>query len=90
MEEFQLDAGLAEEFLALSSGMVFALADHPFDAAVDDEHGACAAGGHAAVKSGTIKGDAASGSLADGVLLGMDGTDAMLGDAAVFMDDLTE
>ena len=90
MEEFQLDTGLAEEFFALGAGVVFAFADYALDTAVDDEHGAGAAGGHTAVEGGTVEGDAAAGSLADSVLLGMDGADAVGGDAAVGFDGLAE
>ena len=90
VEEFQLDTCLTEEFLALPSGVILALAHHALDAAVDDEHGAGAAGGHTAVEGGTIKGDAATGGLADGVLLGMDGTDAVGGGATVLFDGLAE
>ena len=90
VEEFQLHAGLAEELFALGSGVVFALAHYALDAAVDDEHGAGAAGGHAAVEGGAVEGDAAAGGLADGVLLGMDSADAVGGDAAVGFDGLAE
>ena len=90
VEEFQLDAGLAEEFFALGTGVVFAFAHYALDAAVDDEHGAGAARGHAAVEGGAVEGDAAAGGLADGILLGMDGADAVGGDAAVGFDGLAE
>ena len=90
VEKLNLYAGLAEEFLALSTGMVFALADHTFDAAVDYEHGAGAAWGHAAVERGAVEGYATAGGLADGVLLGMHGTDAMGRDMAVGIDGLAE
>ena len=90
VEELDLDAGLGKEFFALGTGMVFALADDAGDAAVDDEHGAGATGGHAAVEGGAVERDAAAGGLADSVLLGMDGADAVVGDAAVFLDGLAE
>ena len=90
MEKFQLDTGLSEEFLALGAGMVFALADDPFDAAVDDEHGAGAARGHAAVERSAVEGYAAAGGLADGVLLSVDGADTVGGDVAVGIDGLAE
>ncbi len=90
VEEFQLDAGLAEEFFALGSGVVFAFANYAFDAAVDDEHGTGAAGGHTAVEGSAVEGDAAAGSLADSVLLGMDGADAVGSDTAVGFDGLAE
>ena len=90
MEELELDAGLTEEFLALGTAVVFALADDAFDAAVDNQHGAGAAGGHAAIERGAVEGDAATRSLTDGVLLGMDGADAMGRDMAVGVDGLAE
>ena len=90
VEEFELDAGLAEEFFAFGASVVFAFADDALDAAVDDEHGACAAGCHAAVEGGAVEGYAASGGLADGVLLGMDGADAVGGDMSVGVDGLSE
>ncbi len=70
--------------------MVAAFADHADDAAVDDEHGAGAAWGHTAIKGAAVQGDTSSGGLADGVLLGMHGTHTVLGDTAVFMNDLAE
>ena len=70
--------------------MVTAFAHHADDAAVDDEHGAGAAGGHAAIEGAAVQGNTPSGSLADGILFGMDGAHAVLGDAAIFMDDLAE
>ncbi len=90
VEEFQLDTGLAEEFFALGAGVVFAFAHNALDAAVDDEHGAGAAGGHTAVEGGAVEGDTAAGGLADGVLLGMDGADAVGGDTAVGFDGFAE
>ena len=90
VEEFELDAGLAEEVLALCTSMVFAFTDHAFDAAVDDKHGAGAAGGHATIEGSAVEGDAPAGSLTDGVLLGMYGTHTMLRYATIFMDNLAE
>ena len=46
---FQLDAHGAEHLFGLGAVVVAAFAHHALDAAVDDEHGAGAAGGHAAV-----------------------------------------
>ena len=90
VEEFQLHAGLAEELFALGSGVVFALAHYALDAAVDDEHGAGAAGGHAAVEGGAVEGYTTSCRLAYGVLLGMYGAHTMGGDMAVGIDGLAE
>ena len=70
--------------------MVLAFAYHTFDAAVDDEHGTSAAGGHAAVQGGAVEGYATSCGLANGVLLGMDSTDTMGGDTSVGFDGATE
>ena len=70
--------------------MVAAFAHHADDAAVDDEHGAGAARRHAAIEGAAVQGDASTGSLADGILLSMHGTHAVLGDAAVLVDGLTE
>jgi len=44
--------------------VVAAFGDYAFDAAVYDEHGAGAAGGHAAVEGGAVDRDASSGGLA--------------------------
>ena len=90
VEEFELNTRLAEELLAFGAGMVFALTDHALDATVDDEHGAGATGGHAAVEGGAIEGDATASGLADGVLLGMDGAHAVGGDAAIGLKGATE
>ena len=86
----QLNTHLLEHLLGLGAVVVAAFAHHTDDAAVDDEHGAGAAGGHAAIEGAAIQSDASTGSLADGILLGMDGAHAVLGDAAIFMDDFTE
>ena len=90
VKEFYLHAGLAEELFALGPAVVFAFADYAGDAAVDDEHGAGAAGGHTAVEGGAVEGDAATGGLADGVLLSMDGADTVGGDAPVGLDGFAE
>ena len=90
VEELELDAGLVEKFLALGTAVVFALADHTFDAAIDDEHGAGAAGCHAAVERGAVEGDTTAGGLADGVLLSMHGTHAVCRNMAVGIDGLAE
>ena len=79
----QLDAHLFEHLLGLGAVVVAAFAYHADDAAVDDEHGAGAARSHATIEGGAVEGDAEFGGLADGVLLGVDGTHAVLGEAAV-------
>jgi len=83
----QLDAGIAEHLFGLGAGVVAVFADHVLDAAVDDQHGAGAAGGHLAIEGGAGQGDAELGCLADGVLLGMNGADAMLTGVAVLVGD---
>ena len=70
--------------------MVTALAYHAGNAAVDDQHGTGAAGGHAAVEGRAVDRDAPLGGLADGVLLGVDGADAVGGDAAILVEHLLE
>ena len=86
----QLDTYLTEHLLSLGAVVVAAFAHHADDAAVDDEHGTGAAWGHAAIKGAAVQGDASAGGLTDGILLGMDGAHAVLGDAAVLVDGLAE
>jgi hypothetical protein len=62
------------------------LADHPEDAAVDDEHGAGPAGGHPAIQGGPRKGDSPLCRLADGVLLRVNRPDAMSCDTSILMN----
>ena len=90
VEEFELDARLAEQLFALLAGVVFVFAHHTLDAAVDDEHCAGAAGCHTAVERGAVEGDAAPRGLADGVLLGVNGADAVVADGTVGVDGLVE
>ena len=66
--------------------MVFSFAHYAHNAAVDDEHGAGAARGHAAIEGASVQHDATACGLADGVLFGMYGAHAMLGDGTVLMD----
>ena len=68
--------------------MVTALADYPDYTTVDNKHGTGSAGCHAAVESGSFDGDAPLGGLAEGVLLRMDGPDAVGCGGAVFVDHL--
>jgi len=86
INKIELHPGQAEHLFRFSSGVVTVLANHPFDAAVDDEHGTGAAGGHTAVKGPAIQSHTAPGRLADGVLLGMDGAHAMLRNGSIVMD----
>jgi len=86
----EADAGLLEHGDGVGGVVVAAFGDYAFDAAVDDEHGAGAAGGHAAVEGCAFDGDAAAGSLAEGVLFGVDGADAVLGDGVVFVQHALE
>lgn len=85
---FERDAGLPKHLLGLGSGMIPAFADDANNAAIDDEHGADTARSHAAVEGGSVDGNAELRSLADGILFGMHGPDAMVGYAAVLMDHL--
>ncbi len=66
--------------------MVSVLANDPFDAAVDNQHGAGPAGGHPAVEGSSIQGNAVLGSLTDSVLLCMDGPYAVLRDVSILMN----
>ena len=70
--------------------MIFALAHHAHDTAVYYQHGACAAWSHPAVEGAAFEGDATASRLCDGVLLGVHGSHAVLGDTAVGMNHLTE
>jgi hypothetical protein len=67
--------------------VIFFFTDYTGDSAINDEHGACAAGCHTTVKGCILKGYTQSCSLAYGILLGMHGANTMLADAAVLMDD---
>ena len=80
-----LHPGLGKHGQGVGTVVVFSLAHYPLYAAVDDEHGTGAAGGHAAVEGCPLDGDAILGGLADGVLLGMDSADTVLGDGAILV-----
>ena len=86
----EADAGLFEHRDGVGGIVVAALGDYALDAAVDDEHGAGAAGSHAAVEGCAVDGYAASCGLAEGVLLGVDGADAVLGDGVVLVQHALE
>ena len=81
----QGNPGGAEELFRFGGGVVPLFADHPNDAAVDNEHGTGPAGGHSTVEGGSLDTDSLFGRLTDSVLFGVDGTDAVLGCAAVFV-----
>ena len=83
MEELKLHTRLGKELLTLRSGVVFTLADYPFDTTVDNKHCAGAARGHATIEGGPVQRDATAGGLADGILLSMNGTHAMGGNVAI-------
>lgn len=65
--------------------MVILGADYADDAGVDYHLRADIAWGHLAVKSGSVQGDSEAGRLADGVLFGVAGADAVPRLAAVVM-----
>ena len=89
-EEFELDAGFGEHLFGFGSGVVFVGTHHALDAAVDDEHRAHATGSHAAIERGTVERDAEFGGLADGILLRVHRTHAMLRHRAILMYRLLE
>lgn len=70
--------------------MVFLLAYHFLDPAADDQHRAGPARCHLAVERRSVYRYSQFRCLADGVLLGMDGPDAMVGDLPVFVRRLLE
>jgi hypothetical protein len=86
--EFEGNIGVFKHVLGFTAGVVTSFADDLGYPAVDDEHGAYAAGGHAAVKRRALQTDAELGGLTDGVLFGVDGADAVLGHGIVFVGDL--
>ena len=66
--------------------MVTLFTDNPNDATVNDEHGTGAAGCHPAVQGGALDADSKTSRLTDGILFGVDGTNAVLTGVAVFVD----
>jgi len=58
------------------------------DTTVDEKHGTSAAGGHTTVDGGTLDGNSQKSGLTDGVLLGVDSTDAVIGGVTVFVNGL--
>ena len=85
---FQCYASLAEHLFRLGPVMVFPLANHAFNAAVDDEHRAGAAGRHPAIQGCFIERDPQARRLADGILFGMHCAHAVLGDSFILMQHL--
>ena len=87
---FQFDTRGFEHGFRIVRVVVTPLAHNPDYTAVDDEHGAGSAGGHAAVQSRPFYGDAPFRRLTDGVLLGMYSSYAVGGDGAVLVKHLLE
>ncbi len=83
---FEPDTGRREHSFAFGAVVVATLADYPDDAAVDDHHRAGPAGSHPAVEGRALDTDAPFGRLADRVLFGVDGPDAMLRHGAILME----
>lgn len=78
-------ACLPEHLLRFFPVVVFSFTNHTHNAAVDNEHGTGAAWRHPAVQSRLFEGNAQPGSLAYGVLFGMNRAHAMLRGAIIFM-----
>src|SRR5512141_101010 len=85
MNKFKFDPCLPEHLFRLCPVMVFTFAYHSFDPAIDDQHGTGPAGSHAAIKCRFFKRNPEPCRLTDGILLGMNGTHAMLRDPAIFV-----
>jgi hypothetical protein len=66
--------------------MILSLTKDFRDTAVNDEHGTGTARGHSRIKTGAVQRNALPRGLANGVLLGVNGPHAVLGDMTVFMD----
>jgi hypothetical protein len=82
----KLYPGLLKHINCILAVMVAALGYYPLDSAVNNKHGAGSAGGHPAVQGGAVNGNPPLGGLANGVLLGMDGSYAMGGNIAVLVE----
>jgi len=78
MNKFQGHSRPGKKLLRLTSGVVFALAEYPGNTAADNQHGAGSAWGHPAVQGGSVKSYSPLGSLADGVLFGVNCADTVL------------
>jgi len=90
MDILQLYSGITKHGFRIARVVVTALAHHPLYTAVNDEHGADSAGCHAAVQGSAFYGNAPLCRLADGILFGVNGSDAMGGNGAVLVHHLFE
>jgi hypothetical protein len=90
MNIFQSYTRFFEHGLRIRGIMVTPLADYPDYAAVDDEHGAGSAGGHAAVQGTARNGNSTFCRLAYRVLFRVNGSDTMGGNASILMDHFFE
>jgi hypothetical protein len=88
MDIFKGYAGLLKHGFRIPCIMVAPLADHPDDAAVHQEHGAGSARGHPTIQGSPCYSDAPFRSLTDGVLFRVNRSDAMGGNASIFVDHL--
>jgi len=89
-QDFQFDSRLIEQFFGQFGAVIVVFANHPPDTDVNNHLGADITGSHLAVEGGAVKRNAELGGLADGVLLGVSGADAVAGDMAVLVDDPVE
>lgn len=78
-------ASLPKHLLRFSPVVVFSFTNHTHYAAVYDEHGTGPAWCHTAVQGRLLEGNAQPGSLAYGVLFGMNRAHAMLRGTIIFM-----
>jgi hypothetical protein len=90
VQMFDYNSGFFKHGKGIFAVVVAALAYYAFYSAVNDKHGAGSARGHAAVKSGPINGNPNLCGLANGVLFGVNSSDAMGSNIAVFMDSFFE
>ena len=74
---YQFDTGMLEHFPGFLSCMVFLFGNHLGDAHADDQHRADAAWFHFAVKRASFERYPVPGSLANSILLRMNGSHAM-------------
>jgi hypothetical protein len=79
-------ASLLEHFNRIGVGVVAFLADDPFNACVDYYHCACSARRHLAIECCSLEWYPESGRLDNRVLLGVEGTYAVLGDFTVVVE----
>jgi hypothetical protein len=88
--ELDRDPGQAKELFRFLSGMVAALADDPYDSAIDQKHRTGATRCHPTVEGGSFDGDSSFCRLADRVLFGMNGPNTVLRQVTVFVDQFLE